>query len=200
MLTFASLVALAAAMQDRVPPPIRTRPAIPAPAPSASPISRQVSPYTQDTDETWHISTEANWAIRVDRTLGYGCFGLATYDDGTTLRVMVNPVDNRIILGLTNLRWRSLQLDQAYTLQIQFDQHAPWDGEANVVALTPTMKMLHIGIDGEFLGELAESWVFTAKYEGQTLARLDLADSEKMLTALGTCQEAVEEMVDDPFN
>lgn len=180
--------------------PSATTQLTPSPAPS-KPVSRQVDPgVLDDNDQTFHVGKVGNWAIRIDRTLGFGCYAFAYYEDGTILRVMASPADNEIFIGLANSRWRSLQPDQVYPVEIQFGGYDPWIGNAAVTALTPTLKMLSLSIDGKFIEELSNSWYLEARYEDRPLARLRLDGSNEMLDSLATCQDAVEEYVDDPFN
>ena len=180
---------------------IEAAPQIPTPAPAARLPANQVDPgVLPDSAETLQISKVGNWAIRIDKTLGYGCYAFAYYDDGTTLRIMASPTHNNVYIGLANPRWRSLQIEQSYLVDIQFGASEPWQGNAAVIELSPTLKMLSLPIDGEFLDELASSRLVEARYQKRPLAYLRLDRSKEMLDSLAACQEAVEDYIDDPFN
>jgi hypothetical protein len=181
------------------PPPIQTYPTIPPPAP---PVLRKPTRQVQataptDQGETFAFAEAGNWLIRVDLTLSAGCYAYAQFEDGTFIRIMSDPARKRVLFGLANWRWRSLDPEMSYHLEIQLGENEPWSGDASVLDLGA--KMLVLDVDADFLAELAQSWTLRARYDEKRLATLDLTASEKALSELLRCERAVAERINDPF-
>jgi len=71
-----------------------------------------------------------NWTIRVDKTLNYGCFMLASYTRGTVVRIGIDQQNLNGYIVIGNEAWRSLEAGKQYGLSLQFDNDTPWRGNA----------------------------------------------------------------------
>lgn len=85
----------------------------------------------------------SRWDIRVDASLGNGCFMLADYPNAngqhTALRVGLNAPQMTGYVLLINNNWQSLILGQSYPIEVRFDGiqnngWATWPGVASRLA------------------------------------------------------------------
>src|SRR5258705_6144392 len=70
------------------------------------------------------------WQIRVDKSLGYGCFLLGSYTQGTVLRIGIDQQNGNGYVMVGNVAWRSLRVGNQYDLALRFDNSSPWRGQA----------------------------------------------------------------------
>lgn len=136
------------------------------------------------------------WEIRVDNTLGYGCFALAIYDGGTALRIGIDPssdYNGYILLG--NPKWKSLEPGKDYDLKIQFDKETPWTAVAKAVQFDDGgLVMLHASFDkGAVLKEFSKKHQVAFYYNDSLIDRLRLKGSALATRELIRCQMSMKE-------
>jgi hypothetical protein len=59
------------------------------------------------------------WQIRVDKSLGYGCFLIGSYTRGTVLRIGIDQQNGNSYVLVGNEAWRSLQVGNQYDLALR---------------------------------------------------------------------------------
>jgi hypothetical protein len=71
-----------------------------------------------------------DWQIRVDSSLGHGCFMVASFRDGEIIRLGFDNNSNVSYLMMGNPKWRSLEKGMYYTVSLQFNgiPTIPWTG------------------------------------------------------------------------
>ncbi|PYX67651.1 MAG: hypothetical protein DMG78_27225, partial [Acidobacteria bacterium] len=84
------------------------------------------SAVAQNTAEWGQVG---GWKIRVDRTIGNGCFAYQTYQDGSLIRLGFNPESKTIYFLLGNASWQSLEAGKKYQITFEFDSVDRYDGE-----------------------------------------------------------------------
>ena len=73
-----------------------------------------------------------SWEVRVDTTLGNGCFAMASYKGGVFFRIGFNASEKEFggYMLFGNPDWSSLEVGKEYSLTYKFDNEAPWKGDA----------------------------------------------------------------------
>ncbi len=102
--------------------------------------------------------TVGQWQIRVDASLGYGCFLVGSYTRGTVLRIGIDQQNGNGYVMVGNEAWRSLQVGNQYDLALRFDNASPWRGRATARRIgSGDMVFLYLSFDrARFLVELAQ--------------------------------------------
>lgn len=183
----------------QTPPPIvRTPPPVFTPTPV--PAARQLTlPSIPDNEATMHWSQSGNWMIRIDKTVEYGCFAFASFDDRTQVRLAVMPSEQGFAVHVGSPFWRSLDPQETYLIEMDFDGRPTWSGDARVIAFPPLKFLVLRVADPEFMLEAAQARAMTVRWAGKFLARLDMRGADKAISAVVDCQNAVEGVV-DPFS
>ncbi len=142
-----------------------------------------------------------NWSVRVDTTLGFRCFGYATYGETTGLRFGVAADGDGYYFNVSDTMWRSLDPGQVYSVSVQFDEYSPWEAQAVAVDWGAGLKGLWVGVDSEFMSEFAKSDAVVVSYNDEEVAHLELTESGKALAVLIECEQVVEQvMADEGFD
>lgn len=134
------------------------------------------------------------WQIRVDKSLGYGCFLLGSYTRGTVLRIGIDQQNGNGYVMIGNEAWRSLQVGNRYDLALRFDNAAPWRGRATARTIgSGSMRFLYLSFDrSRFLVELARRLNLTISYNGQVVTQLPLRGTNAAVQEMIRCQQAAD--------
>ncbi len=135
------------------------------------------------------------WEIRVDKTLGDGCFAAAVYERLTFLRIGYNADADKIYLMIGDPKWKSLEAGKRYPLEIKFGNESPWQGDATAIGDDDWVAlMMEVRRDnsGTFLREYMEEQFVEISYNDQPIATLALRGSYKAGLALIECQALFE--------
>lgn len=149
--------------------------------------------------------TVGGWQIRVDTTLGNGCFTYQIYEGNTVLRIGVNKLSGGMYAMIGDSDWKSLEVGKTYPIKLYFGNQTPWSGNAEalsfngipVLMLNITSKDQAVQFLTEFMGELSVKVIFKNK----SIAHLSLKGTYKAGTELLECQKVFNEVEekDDPF-
>ena len=140
--------------------------------------------------ETLTWKEVGGWQIRVDRTLGNACFMIATWEQGTILRIgffsgqSVSTVPY-IILG--NIYWTSIQEGKDYSLTFRFDNERPWAVDATGYRLGQHIFLLFEVGSWDFVDEFMRKHGVRIVYNGQVIANLSLSNSFAALKETANC-------------
>lgn len=147
-----------------------------------------------------------NWDIRVDTTLGNGCFAYASWKDGSVFRVGINMEDENLLILMGNDNWESIEYGKAYEIALFFGNETPWEGSARGFSFDPPKNepFLMLQIDGDeqaglFIEEFMSEQNVDIHYNGESISNLVLTDSYKAGMALFECQEQMIGQSKDPF-
>ena len=166
---------------------------------ASSPAAQMTYNPLSDDDETFHVDTIGNWHVRVDLTVKGGCYAFVGYEEDTLLRLSIMPQKDAVVMYLSNWRWRSMRDGQNYKLLIRFDNYEPWTVDANSLLMGDDPALSFDVTNREFFDEFSTSEVLNVSYNDQSIANLSLSNTRDVLSSLTTCQDAIEEVVDDPF-
>lgn len=134
-----------------------------------------------------------DWQIRVDTSLGHGCFAVSRYESGTTFRIGFDMEARKAYLIVGNDAWKSLENGKEYSLIFRFDNETPWKGAATGFAFDqdgPRFLMAQIS-DSEFFSEFARKNRVSITYRRTEIARLSLRGSRRALNEMFSCQHAM---------
>lgn len=146
------------------------------------------------------------WDIRVDTTLGNGCFTHQVYEGDTVLRIGVDKLNGGMYVLIGDDDWKSIELGKQYPLKIQMGDESPWDGNASAVEIGGfPMLMLRINKNesvGAFFKEFMEELHIEFWFSGNSIAKLTLKGSFKAGSELLECQRTVNKMnnTKNPFS
>jgi len=90
--------------------------------------------------ETLNYSTVGPWTISVDPSTANGCFVVADFVGGTSLRLgfdmtRLPKISFYTILG--NVKWRSIEYGKNYPIQLRFGSRPAWTGDATGFSFDP---------------------------------------------------------------
>lgn len=134
------------------------------------------------------------WQIRVDASLGYGCFLVGSYTRGTVLRIGIDQQNGNGYVMVGNETWRSLQVGGQYDLALRFDNNSPWRGRATARRIgNGDMVFLYLSFDrARFLVELARRNNMTIYYQGNVVTTLPLHGTNAAVQEMINCQRAAD--------
>lgn len=154
---------------------------------------------TSADNSTPFISQSGAWQVRVDSSLGNGCFFVGSYPDGSILRVGLDMLQNGGYIFLYNDAWKSLTNGTSYEIALSFDGQGPsaWRGVGKAVGSI-------VGIDMHFFNSkiwdmIAQASNITFYYRGVRLTSLNLVGTSAAVAALVNCQKMYPGILGDPF-
>jgi hypothetical protein len=138
--------------------------------------------------------TVGQWQIRVDKSLGYGCFLVGSYTQGTILRIGIDQQSGNGYVMVGNEVWRSLQVGNQYDLALRFDNTSPWRGRATARRIgSGNMVFLYLSFDrARFLVELARRLTMTIFYQGDVVTTLPLRGTNAAVQEMLNCQRVAD--------
>ena len=163
----------------------------------------------------------AAWAENSDwKTIGWwdisfypkaaGCSAFAQFDGGISFFIGLSGNANEISLEviLLNEKWKSVQRDKQYTVNVQFGNEQPWvldmwgvqdNGFGGLKISEPASSTQAGKFVQEFIREVDMEW----EYDGSSLGRLALNDSGAAFAAVVDCTKSYRSAVGqaaDPFS
>jgi hypothetical protein len=138
--------------------------------------------------------TLGQWQIRVDASLGFGCFLVGSYTRGTVLRIGIDQQNGNGYVMVGNEAWRSLQVGNQYDLALRFDSAPPWRGRATARRIgSGEMVFLYLSFDrARFLVELAQRNNLRIFYNGDIVTQLPLHGTNAAVQEMLRCQRAAD--------
>jgi hypothetical protein len=146
------------------------------------------------------------WSIRVDTTLGNGCFAYAQYEGDTVLRLGVDNRDNTIYVLFGDSDWESIEYRKEYLVEIQFGDEGKWKGDATGMSFDPPEDQpylwIHVVSDNaaNFIAEFMKEQNVALFYNDNSIANLRLKGSYAAGLKLIECQEVMKSNKKDPFS
>ena len=150
------------------------------------------------------------WQVRVDPAVGNGCFASQYHEDGTGIRLGIDPERHNLYLVLGNPAWASLEEGKTYRLRFMFDQAKAYDSDLEAGALGDWVVLARSGLGTDFVTDFVESTGVRIDYRGVPIAHLSLRNARAALTEMTKCQKEMESAgggnsasvrpVSDPFS
>ena len=132
------------------------------------------------------------WQVRVDPAVGNGCFASQYYEDGTGIKLGIDPERHNLYLIHGNLAWTSLEAGKTYRLRFVFDQAKAYDSDLEAGALGDWVVLGRSGLGTDFMTDFAESTGVRIDYRGAPIAHLSLRNARAALTEMTKCQKKME--------
>lgn len=143
--------------------------------------------------ETSQWDSVGGWSIRVDNSVGHGCYIHGRYDSGTNLRLGYDPQASGVYVMLGNPAWRSIEQGTVYKLTLQFDQRTPRRIDATGVPVNGRSALAFKLSEGDFLQHFMKRDVLTISYRDSEVDRLTLSGSLEAVKAMVQCQSKVDQ-------
>ncbi len=152
------------------------------------------------TAPTFKWKSVGSWDVMVDRTLGYGCFMIATWEGGTAVRIGFDKrSDKKYYIIFGNKQWKSLRLGDIYNINIKFGSEEPWDIKGTARDINGMPGFFVDFSEEQFWRELDRNNSVEMSYNGKNIANLTLQDSQDAHRELYKCQAAQPIINEDPF-
>jgi hypothetical protein len=129
------------------------------------------------------------WEIRVDASVGNGCFAIQQYEDGSIVRLGVDIDNKRLYLFFGNNAWKSLEQGKIYPVRVVFDGVSAYNGEMVGHRLSGgTMVLAHRNLNSDFVKDFMLRNVMRVHYQGSQIANLSLRNTYAAVSEVTNCQ------------
>lgn len=130
------------------------------------------------------------WEIRVDPSVGNGCFASQIYEDGTLVRIGVDAEQKRIYLFFANKAWRSLEEGKIYRVRIVFDGASGYNGDMVGYRLSSgSIVLAHRDLSSAFVKDFMQRNGMRIHYQGNQLSHLSLRNTYAAVGEVYNCQK-----------
>lgn len=131
------------------------------------------------------------WAIRVDRSVGDGCYAHQSFTDDSQLRIGFDVKRKSIYFMIANPAWRSIEVGKIYSMQLVFDGQYKYNGEFRGVKMGDYVWLDHSDVSGDFAKDFMQRSGLHVFYQGARVARLSLANTYAAVTEVINCQREI---------
>jgi hypothetical protein len=129
------------------------------------------------------------WEIRVDGSVGNGCFAMQEYEDGSVVRIGVDVDNKRLYLFFANNSWKSLEQGKIYPVRVVFDGVSAYNGEMTGHRLSGgAMVLAHRNLNSDFVKDFMLRNGMRIYYQGSQIAHLSLRNTYAAITEVTNCQ------------
>ena len=142
-------------------------------------------------DGTAAWSQVGGWQIRVDRSIGDGCFALQGYRDGSVLRLGFDMTRKAIYLVVGNDNWRSIELGKLYHIDFVFDGAARYSGDFRGVRLGHAVFLAGTSLTFDFTRDFMERSAVRIYYRGALIGNLSLRNTYAAVGEVIHCQQEI---------
>jgi hypothetical protein len=144
-----------------------------------------------DTNGTAKWGKVGGWDIRVDRTVGDGCFAMQVFEGGTIVRIGFDVTNRAIYLIFGHDNWKSLEEGKLYPVVIRFDNSQDYNGEMKGQRLGKAIFLVHSNLNADFLNDFMQRNTMQIFYRGDRIASLSLKNTYAAVGEVKTCQHEV---------
>jgi hypothetical protein len=146
---------------------------------------------SSESNDTVQWGKVGGWDIRVDRTVGDGCFAMQVFARGTVLRIGFDVASRAIYLVFGHDDWTSLEVGKVYPVVIRFDSGQEYKGELEGQRLANTVFLVHHNLNNEFLKDFMQRNSMEIFYRGQSIANLSLRNTYAAVGEVINCQREI---------
>lgn len=145
------------------------------------------------------------WEIRVDTTLGSGCFAIVI-DDERVFRFGINNTTSRFYGIIGKIGWESIEQEGSYSFDLEFDSEGAWEIPATGIDFGGIKGLSFEVGDALFVDEMVERRMMYVRYRGDQIMKLSMQGSARAVRVLRDCIETFETEPDnsaepsDPFS
>jgi hypothetical protein len=138
---------------------------------------------------TW--GTVGGWQIRVDRSIGNGCFAAQAYSDGTVVRLGFDMNRKVIYLVFGKEAWRSIEPGKVYHVDFEFDGVARYAGDLRGVRLGSSAFLDADDLTLAFTRDFMERSELRIYYRGVLINHLSLQNTHAAIGEVIHCQQEI---------
>lgn len=134
------------------------------------------------------MGTVGVWDIMVDPVVGNGCLIMASFEDGSDVRIGFDAENEAGYVLALNHGWDGVVEDQIYTVTLDVDG-SQYEGEGTGTVIDGKPGVDIAFEDVEFLMDVASKNTLSLINHGETVMAIDLKDSAAALVEAIACQE-----------
>jgi hypothetical protein len=144
------------------------------------------------------------WQVRVDPSVGNGCYMMSGYGNGTALRVGIDAAHGSSYVVLSNANWTSLEKGKYYDLTATLDNSSPLSWPATAGTLDNGTLVLFVKFtDTSLWRDISGRNVLKIAYQGNPLGTMRLNGTVAAVQSVARCQAsfaaAAKPAPTDPF-
>jgi hypothetical protein len=127
------------------------------------------------------------FAVMVDPTLGNGCFLTSDFEDGSTVRIGLDPTVEKGYVATFNQAWGDIVDGQEYPVTFMLDDQQ-YDGTATGIHLSDVPGALIYFDSADFLNDLGTRSTLSLSANGEEVMVIDLTGTDEALAMTLACQ------------
>jgi hypothetical protein len=131
------------------------------------------------------------WEIKIDPSMGNGCFAWADYESGTVMRIGYHPETDRVYLLFGDPEWKSLKAGRDYRVKFVFDGRETFEDEMVGHDISGTVFLSVDDVNDDFIEAFAVRHAMEIFYQGKSIAHLSLKNTHAAIEAVARCQQSV---------
>jgi len=153
-------------------------------------IAALTSPAASQTRDVAKWGQVGGWEIRVDRSLGDGCFAFQVFERGTVVRIGFDVAKQQIYLFFGHDNWRSLEQGKTYVVRVVFDGVSTYDGEmqGELIGGSGPVFLAHLDLSADFVKDFMQRNNMEVFYRGDRIAHLSLRNTYAAVTEVVNCR------------
>lgn len=136
--------------------------------------------------EQW--GSAGGWDVMIDPSLGNGCLIQAAYNDGSVVRIGIDPNQGIGYVTAFNMNWGDIVEGETYDIQLALDGEI-YNGQAVGIYLNDVPGADIYFDSADFLFDLAKRYTMTLYNQNGEVMAIDLDGSYVGLEAVLECQD-----------
>jgi hypothetical protein len=131
------------------------------------------------------------WQIRVDRSVGDGCFAVQAFDGGTIVRIGFDAAAQKIYVFFGDDDWKSIEVGKIYPVRVVFDGVSAFNGEMKGLSIGKTVFLAHTDLSTDFVKNFMQRNGMQIFYRGSQIAHLSLRNTFAAVGEVINCQREI---------
>ena len=129
------------------------------------------------------------WAIMVDPTVGNGCLMQSDFEDGSSVRIGLNPTEGNGYVAAFNAGWGDITDGTAYPVSFLLDEEK-YDGDANGMHMGDMPGVVIPFGSEDFLADIIQRNTMTLMSGETEVMVIDLSGTDTAIEEVIACQDA----------
>lgn len=129
------------------------------------------------------------WAIMIDPTVGNGCLMQSDFEDGSSVRIGLNPSDGNGYVAAFNAAWGDIEDGTAYPVTFLLDEEE-YEAEANGMHMGDTPGVVIPFGSEEFLADIIQRNTMSLMSGETEVMVIDLSGTDTAIEEVIACQDA----------
>lgn len=129
------------------------------------------------------------WAIMIDPTVGNGCLMQSDFEDGSSVRIGLNPSEGNGYVAAFNAAWGDIADGTAYPVTFLLDEEK-YDAEANGMHMGDTPGVVIPFGSEDFLADIIQRNTMTLMSGETEVMVIELSGTDTAIEEVIACQDA----------